>query len=65
MYFITNITPQEFRKLLKNLRNLPHWGYNKKQVQSKPIEDYFFLVTRIYKLLKSKNDILICTQRVQ
>ena len=27
---ITNITPQDFRKLLKKFDNLPRLGYNKK-----------------------------------
>ena len=33
---ITDITNQDFRKLLKWFNNLPYLGYNKKQVHNEP-----------------------------
>ena len=62
---ITGITPKEFRKLLNKFKNLPHLGYNKKQVHNEPTESYLLLVRHISNILKSKKHVQLRTQRVK
>ena len=62
---ITAITHQDFRKLLKKFKNLPHLVYMKKQVQKESTEDNLFTIKQIFELLKSKNHIMVHNQRVK
>ena len=62
---ITDITNQYFRKLIKYFSNFPYLGYKEKQVHNEPTEAYFFLIKHIYKLIKSKNRIWLCTKIVK
>ena len=39
MIAITEITIQDFSKLLNQFKNLPYLGYKKKQVHNEPTED--------------------------
>ena len=52
-FAITNITNQDFRKLLKKFKNSPYLGYKTKQFQNEPTESYFFLIKYITKLMKT------------
>ena len=62
---ITDITHQEFIKLFKKFKNLPHLCYKKKQVHNEPTEADFFLIKHLSKLLKTKNHVLLRTLRVK
>ena len=53
MFAITDITTQDNRKFLKNLKNLPYLDYKSKQVHNEPTEAYLFLIKHITKLMKS------------
>ena len=41
-FAITDITNQDFRKLLKKFKDSPYLGYKSKQVHNGITEDYFF-----------------------
>ena len=41
MFSITDITNQDFRKLLKKFKNSPYLGYKIKQVHNEPTEDFY------------------------
>ena len=56
-FAITDITKQELMKLLKEFNNSLYLGYNNKQIRNKPTNDYFFLIKRITKLIKSKRHV--------
>ena len=43
-FSITDITNQDFRKLLNNFNISPYKGYKSKQVHNEPTEAYFFLI---------------------
>ena len=62
---ITYITNQYFSKLLNNFNNLTYIGYKKKQAYNEPTEAYLFLIKHIYKLIKSKKHIYLCTKKVK
>ena len=53
-FAITEITNQDFRKLLNKFNNAPYIGYKSKQVCNEPTEDYFFLLKYITELMKSE-----------
>ena len=53
-FYITDITNQDFRKLLNKFNNAPYIGYKSKQVCNEPTEDYFFLLKYITELMKSE-----------
>ena len=62
---ITDILPKYFRKLLKKFKNLPHIGYNNKQVHNETTESYLLLVKHISNILKIKKHVQLRTQRVK
>ena len=47
-FAVTDITDQDFEKLLKKFKNSPFIGYKIKQVHNKPTEAYFFLIKTYY-----------------
>ena len=49
---ITDITNQDFRKLLNNFNNSPYIGYKSKKFHNEPNEAYFFLIKNITKTIK-------------
>ena len=53
MFVITRITDQYFRKLLKEIKNIPDLGYKSKQAHNKPTEAYLFLITQSSMIIKS------------
>ena len=44
---ITDITNQNFRKLLKGFKNSPYLCYKKKHVNYESSEAYFFLIIKV------------------
>ena len=54
---MTDITNQDFRKLLKKFNNSPDMGNKSKQVHNEPTEAYLLLIKNITKLMKSKRHI--------
>ena len=54
MISITEITNQDFRKLIKEFRNSPYLGYNRKHVHNELTEAYVFLINHIFKPIKIK-----------
>ena len=65
MFTITDITKQDFRKLLKKLYNSPYIGYNTKQVHNEPTESYLLLIKQITKLIKNKRHAQLHTNLVK
>ena len=55
--YITDITKQDFRKLLKKFKNSPYIVYKIKQVYNEPAEAYFFLIKNITKIMKIERHI--------
>ena len=51
-FAITDITNQDFRKLLRKLNNPPCLGYKTKQVHNDPNEAYSFPIKLISNLMK-------------
>ena len=64
-FSITEITNQDFRKLLKKFNNLPYLDYKSKQVHNEPTEAYFFLIKQITKLMKSERHVRLRTTFVK
>ena len=60
-FSITDITNQDFRKLLKKFKNSPFLCCKSKQVHNQPTEAYFFLIKKTTKLIKTKRHIRIRT----
>ena len=58
---ITEITKQDFRKILKKFNNSPYLDYNSKQFHNKPTDDYLFLIKYITKIIKSKRHVQLST----
>ena len=50
-FLISDITKQNFSKLLKNVDNSPYLGYKSKQVNNEPNEFYFLLIKHITNLI--------------
>ena len=50
-FLISDITKQNFSKLLKNVDNSPYLGYKSKQVNNEPNEVYFLLIKHITNLI--------------
>ena len=53
-YNITDITNQDFRKLLNNFKNSPYLGCKSNHVNNEPNEAYLFLIKYITKLMEIK-----------
>ena len=51
-FSITDITEQDFRKLIKKFDNSPYLGLSSKHVHNEPTDDYFLLNKNINKLIK-------------
>ena len=64
-FYITDITNQDFRQLLKNFDNSLYVGYKSKQVHNEPTQAYFFLIKQITNLMKSERHFLIRTKFVK
>ena len=57
-FAITDITNQDFRKLLKKFKDSPYLGYKSKQVHNGITEDYFFQIKNITKRIKSERRVI-------
>ena len=60
---ITDITNQDFRKLLKEFLKPPYVSYKSKQVYNELTKAYLCLIKQVSKLIKSKNHIWMYTER--
>ena len=56
-FTITEITNQDFSKLLKKFKNSPYISYKSKQVHNAPTEAYFFIIIIITKQMKIKRNV--------
>ena len=59
-FFMTDITNQDFSKLLKNFKNSPYLGHN-----SKPTEAYLFLIKQIFDKIKSNSNVRLRNKGVK
>ena len=51
-FSITEITNQDFTKLLKKFKNSPYLDYKSKQVHNEPTDYYLFLIKQITNMIK-------------
>ena len=63
--YITDITNQYFRNLLKMFNSLPYLCYKKKQIHNEPTEYYLFLIKNISKQIKIKKHVWLRTKIVR
>ena len=63
-FYITDITKQDFRKLLKKFENSPYLGYKSKQVHNEPTEVSFLLIKQINNPTKSERKVRLRTKGV-
>ena len=56
-FTITEITNQDFSKLLNKFKNSPYISYKSKQVHNEPTEAYFFIIIKITKQMKIKRNV--------
>ena len=64
-FSISDITKQDFSKLLKKFNNSPYIGLKSKQVHNKPTKANFFLIKQINKLMKSERHVRLCTNFIK
>ena len=64
-FSITDITYQDFRKMIKGLNYITYIGYKKKQFHNKPTKSYLFLIIHVSKQIKSKKHVQLCTKGVK
>ena len=65
MFFITDITKKDFRKLLKRFNNSSYLGYKSKHFHNELTEAYFFLIKNITKLMKIERHVRLRTKFVK
>ena len=59
---ITDINNQDFRNFLKEFKNSPYLVYKRKKSHNERIDAYFFLFKHIFKSVKTKNHVRLCTK---
>ena len=60
-YSITDITKQDFRKLLNKFNSSPYLGYKSKQVHNETYGVYLLLIKHITKLMKIERHVWLLT----